>query len=149
MRRIEVNLAPVRLVGEFDRRMGANALQGRMRESDEKAAMLREALGFLPECNIPAQYKRLIIDAVETAARAAEASGMPQVRPDASEWQPHEVQLVQEFLAGKVAANWQHADERLMHLAVTLRRTPDDIKRKASELGLGVGVDYWQAKAKN
>lgn len=111
--------------------------------------MLRDALGFLPECNIPAQYKRLIIDAVEMAARAAEADGTPQVRPAAGEWQPHEVQLMQAFLAGKVAANWQHADERLMHLAVQLRRTPDDIKRKASELGLGVGVDYWQAKAKN
>lgn len=120
-----------------------------MRESDEKAAMLREALGFLPECNIPAQYKRLIIDAVETAVRVAVASGTQQVLPDAGEWQPHEVQLMQEFLAGKVAVNWQHADERLMHLAVQLRRTPDDIKRKASELGLGVGVDYRQAKAKN
>src|SRR5688500_1702612 len=120
-----------------------------MRERDEKAAMLREALGYLPECNIPAQYKRLIIEAVETAVRIEEAGDLPSASRGAGEWLPHEVQLLQEFLTGKVAANWQHADERVMHLASQLQRTPEDVKKKASELGLGVGVDYRQAKARS
>ena len=111
--------------------------------------MLRGALALLPDMNIPAQYKRVIIEAVETAVRVAEAGDAPVLQPGAGEWQPHEVQLVEEFLKGKIAANWQHADERLMHLAGVLHRSREDIKNKASELGLGVGVDYRQAKAKN
>ena len=120
-----------------------------MREADEKIAKLRDTLEFLPQSNIPAEYKRVLIEMVEAALRAARAVvDLPAGKQDGSEWQPQEVQVVEEFLKGKVAANWQHADEQLMHLAAQLHRAPDDVKKKASELGLGVGVDYRQAKAR-
>jgi hypothetical protein len=122
-----------------------------MRDADEKIAVLRETLEYLPQGNIPAEYKRVLIETMEAALESAlqkAQAGMnrPAAKADSYEWRPEEVLIVETFLKGKVAANWQHADEQLMHLAGLLHRPIEEIKNKASELGLGVGVDYRQAK---
>lgn len=115
----------------------------------QKVAAMRETLQFLVASDIPAQHKKILIDAVMQALRSEEAAGRLGAMQNVSEpWQPHETQIVEDFLQGKVASSWQNADELLMRLAGELHRRPDDVRRKATELGVGVGVDYRQAKAR-
>ena len=57
-------------------------------------------------------------------------------------WSHDEVEQLQTFLVGKIANSWQHADELMMHLATRLKRTPKDVRAKATELGYGACIDY-------
>ncbi len=60
-----------------------------------------------------------------------------------------EVLQLKAFLHGRAARSWQHADECVMHLAAQLHRDPASIRDKATELGLGVAVDYRFARQFN
>lgn len=108
---------------------------------------LRETLMFLVQSDMPADHKRILIEVVTQALydkEAEERSGKAsEVR---EEWGAPEVDALGAFLQDKVAKSWQHADELVLHLARELRRDPDDVRRKAVELGFGLGVDYRLAK---
>lgn len=120
-----------------------------MRDSHEKTNLLRETLQFVVGSDMPSQHKKVIIEALVQALRTVdETEQRPVAANDSEQWQPHESQLVGDFLQGKVAANWQHADELLISLANQLHRSPNDVKQKATDLGFGVGVDYRQARAR-
>lgn len=115
-----------------------------------EAAALRETLQFLVASDMPAQHKRILMELVTQALRSGEAEvrRIDAVQKRGEQWQPHETQVVESFLQGKVARSWQHADEVLMRLAGELHREPGEVRRKATELGFGIGVDYRLAKAR-
>jgi hypothetical protein len=112
-------------------------------------AALRETLQFVINLEIPAQHKRVLLEALTQALRAAEHAGdRDRAQQEQSEdWRAQETQLVESALRGKVAKSWQHADEALMQIAGQLRRAPDDVRRKATELGCGAAVDYALARS--
>src|SRR5690606_22876231 len=118
-----------------------------MQDAREPAA-LRAALQYVLSNDIPSEHKAVLIEALtgslgaEDSARAA-GEVAEQRSP---EWTPAEVQNLQSRLAGKVAKSWQDADEQLMQLAGELRRSTDDVRNKALEMGAGVGIDYRLAK---
>jgi hypothetical protein len=105
---------------------------------------MRELLQYLLTSDTPAQHKRILIELVVQAMRDDETA----VRRDSSQqdtvadWQPHEAKAIELFLQGRIARNWQHADEILMRLAAQLHRKPAQVRSKATELGFGAGVDY-------
>jgi hypothetical protein len=111
-------------------------------------AVIREALQCIEGSNIPDEHKRVLVAVVSHTLQNAGAGAFPDARRGASDtWQQHEVQTLAAQLEGKVAANWQHADELVMRLVACLRRNPDDVRKKAMELGFGAGVDYRIAKS--
>jgi hypothetical protein len=110
---------------------------------------MRAALQFLMGSDIPADHKAVLIGTLTEAMRGVEDA---QVRSRASsevssQWHADEIAELQTFLQGKTANSWQQADERTTYLAAQMHRSPQDIRAKASELGLGVAVDYRLAKA--
>ena len=111
---------------------------------------LRAALQFLMQSEIPSEHKVVLVDAVVQALREHDAaitrSELAAAQASA-EWQPHETEQLREYLSGKVASGWQHADEVAVHLATQLHRQRDDIRAKAVELGFGVAIDYRLARA--
>jgi len=113
--------------------------------SSHEPEALRATLQFLIASDIPSEHKTVLMEALTQALR----SHIPRqsVETAAGPWQLHETTLLQSFLAGKSANSWQHADEMLMRLASDLHRQPGDVRAKATELGLGVGVDYRLARA--
>jgi len=119
-----------------------------MQDINYSAADIREALRYVDASDIPDRHKRVLLDVVAQALKNAD-SGVPidSQRSVSGTWQQHEVQTVAAHLEGKVAVNWQHADELVMWLVACLRRGPGDIKKKAIELGFGAGVDYRIAKS--
>lgn len=118
--------------------------------SQNRSEALNEALRFLVVSDMPAEYKRTLIDVVTQALRDDEVAHRQREavqKADAAEWQPHEVSKLETFLQGKIARSWQHADEILMRIATELHRQPANVRSKATELGFGAGVDYRVAKA--
>lgn len=108
---------------------------------------LRETLMFLVQSDMPADHKRILIEVVtqalydkEAEERSFKASGVHE------EWGAPEMDVLAAFFQDKVARSWQNADELVLRLARELRRDPDDVRRKAVELGFGLGVDYRLAK---
>ncbi len=112
---------------------------------------LREALQLLITSDMQAEPKRLLIEAVmdTLAAREAAIVAHNSVQKVEAAWQPAEIELAAAFLKDKVASSWQNADELVTHLANQLRRNAHDVRVKAIELGLGMGVDYRLARIKN
>jgi hypothetical protein len=110
----------------------------------ERSDGMRDALHYLVTSDTPPQHKRILIQLVVEAMRDDEtavrhSASAPEV--DAN-WQPHEAKAIELFLQGRIARNWQHADEILMRLAAQLHRKPAQVRTKATELGFGAGVDY-------
>lgn len=109
---------------------------------------MRETLNFVIISAIPAQHKRILIDAVVEAMRKQESERhLAATRCDYEPWLPHEIESAKVFLTGRVARSWQHADEIVMRLADQLHRNAADVRTKSIELGFGVSVDFRQAKA--
>jgi len=105
---------------------------------------MRDALHYLVTSDTPAHHKKILIELVVQAMRDDETavrSHAESQEVDAA-WQPHEATAIQLFLQGRIARNWQHADEILMRLAAQLHRKPANVRSKATELGFGAGVDY-------
>ena len=116
--------------------------------TDIQPDALREALQFLIRSDMPADPKRMLIEVVmeSLAARDAAAAVRAAINKTHPVWQQTEIDLATSFLQGKVAKNWQNADEAVTHLVRQLHRDAEDIRTKAVELGLGVAVDYRLAK---
>jgi hypothetical protein len=111
--------------------------------SQKQSDALRDALQFLVSSSMPAHHKSLLMELVGQAMRDEDLAQRNLVEQAADpEWQPDEVKLVRELLDGRVASSWQHADEMLMRLATQLKRRPADVRRKATELDVGAGVDF-------
>jgi len=113
-----------------------------MTDTDNKA--IREALQFIAAGEIPAECKKVLMEVLSTALRDAEQTPTSVVAAflSSERWEQHEIEAVAAQLEGKIACNWQHADELAMRLAAALHRRPDDVRKKAFELGFSAGVDY-------
>ena len=109
---------------------------------------IRETLRFVLAGSIPADHKRILIEALTQALRAAaEAERIVELQKKTSQqWQPDETSVIESSLRGKLVSSWQQADEVLMRLSNALHRTPEEVRRKAIELDLGAAVDYAMAK---
>ena len=119
-----------------------------MQDIHYSSVAIREALKFMDASDIPDKHKRVLAEVVAYVLRNSSASmHADAIRNDGGTWQQHEVQTVAAHLEGKVAVNWQHADELVMWLVACLHRNPDDIRKKAMELGFGSSVDYSIAKS--
>lgn len=111
---------------------------------------MHAALQFVIASDIPAQHKAILIETLTQALRDQETAHVRQQAAGAASlhWQEHEMAQLRTYLQGRIANSWQHADESAMHLAAQLHRSPHDIRAKATELGLGVAVDFRLAKAR-
>ncbi|HEY4367075.1 MAG TPA: hypothetical protein VGN07_07535 [Steroidobacteraceae bacterium] len=114
----------------------------------ETTTAMRETLQYLLGADIPAQHKKILIDALALAIRTVgdEDRRVQDLQKTGKEWQPQEAALLADLLRGKVAISWQQADEALMRVATQLHCAPDEVRRKANELGFGAGIDFRQAK---
>lgn len=123
-------------------------LQEGMANTPESTAM-HAALRFVVVSDIPSEHKRVLIDVLTQALRAADASELRLKNAHATSepWQPEEIARLQSLLERRIARSWQHADEILMGAAAQLHRNRVDIRAKATQLGLGGAVDYAIAKA--
>jgi adenosyl cobinamide kinase/adenosyl cobinamide phosphate guanylyltransferase len=110
---------------------------------------IRDTLQYVRTSDIPAQHKAVLIDALTLALREEMGAQARQqsARLAGAQWQAQEVAQLRGFLDGKVARSWQHADELAMQVASQLHRSLQDVRAKATELGLGVSVDYRRACA--
>lgn len=93
---------------------------------------------------MPSEYKATLIEVLTQAVRDDEAA--ERYRESAAqtrgEWQEHEIVELKSSLQDRTARSWQHADECVMQLAMRLHREPESVRHKATELGLGMAVDY-------
>lgn len=121
-----------------------------MRHSQRPAA-LHAALRFVITSEMPAEHKATLIEVLTQTLRNDEAAELHReaAAQAQGQWREDEVIQLQAFLHGRTARSWQHADECVMHLAAQLHRDPASIRDKATELGLGVAVDYRFARQFN
>ena len=116
-----------------------------------RPAALHAALRFVITSEIPAEYKATLIEVLTQTLRDDEAAELHReaAAQAQEEWRENEVIQLRTFLHGRTARSWQHADECVMQLAAQLHRDPASIRDKATELGLGVAVDYRFARQFN
>jgi hypothetical protein len=109
---------------------------------------IRETLRFVLAGSIPADHKRILIEALTQALRIAEEAvrDLELQKRTSQPWRPDETTVIESFLQGKLVSSWQQADEVLMRLSSELHRPPEEVRRKAIELDLGAAVDYAMAK---
>jgi len=119
-----------------------------MRDMIETTTAMRETLQYLLSADFPAQHKKILIDALALAIRSIgdEDRRVEALEKTGKQWEPHEAELLTKLLRGKVAISWQQADEALMRVATELHCAPDEVRKKANELGFGAGIDFRQAK---
>jgi hypothetical protein len=112
---------------------------------------LHAALRFIVTSDMPAEHKATLIEVVTQALRDGEAFELHREAAalTQSQWQEHEIAELKSFLQGRTARSWQHADECVMRLSAQLHRDPDSVRNKATELGLGMAVDYRLTKHLN
>jgi hypothetical protein len=113
-------------------------------QSSEDRGALQAALRFLIASDMPANHKGLFITLVTDALRSRDAADQLQQarKQEARPWDEHELATISEFLEGKMACSWQHADELVVALAGKLHRDFDEVREKASEAGFGAAVDF-------
>jgi hypothetical protein len=113
-----------------------------------RSAALQAALRFVMASDDLSDHKLLLIDTLMRALRDEDAAELSRraVAQAGAEWQEHEIAQLKSFLQGRLAKNWQHADEGVMQLAAQLHRDPRTIRDKAMQLGLAAAVDYRYAK---
>lgn len=114
-----------------------------------RLAALHAALRFVITNETGAEHKATLIDLLTQALRDDETAELSRraVAQAGGEWKEHEVEQLTSFLRDRLARSWQHADENVMQLAAQLHRAPQDVRDKATQLGLGRAVDYRFAKA--
>ena len=110
---------------------------------------MHAALRFLVVSDLPSVHKRVLIDVLTQVLRAADAEELRlrNAREEPPPWRPEEIARLESLLEHRIARSWQHADEILLGAAAQLRRSPADIRAKATQLGRGAAVDYAIAKA--
>jgi hypothetical protein len=107
----------------------------------------RAALQYVLSNDLPSQHKAVLIELLTEALRSEDKERLlSRTAKVETEWRSDETQQLQTFLDGKVASSWQHADELLMRIATDLRRTPYEVRKKATEIGLAAGIDYSVAR---
>ncbi|WP_129646911.1 hypothetical protein [Peristeroidobacter agariperforans] len=113
-----------------------------------RPAVLHAALRFVITSEMPSEHKATLIEVLTQAIRDEEAAELRREAAARSqgEWQEPEIVQLKSFLQGRTATSWQHADECVMQLATQLRRDPVSVRHKATELGLGIAVDYQFAR---
>jgi hypothetical protein len=118
-------------------------------QNSRQPAALYAALRFVVTSSIPSVHKATLIDVLLQAVCDAEANESHRQTDAANhtQCQEHEIELLESFLKNRIAANWQEADQAVMHLAMQLDRDPRVVRDKAKELGLGRAVDYWLSKS--
>lgn len=110
--------------------------------------VLRAALQFLKDSDVPAEHKAVLMQALTYALRTREAAELQTAAESSARmWQATDVERLRGALQDRAAHSWQHADELLMQVAAQLQRSPSDVRKKATELGLGAAVDYAIAKS--
>jgi hypothetical protein len=116
-----------------------------------RQASLHAALRFIVTSDMPAEHKATLIEVVTQALRDGEAFELHREAAalTQAEWQEHEIAELKTFLEGRTATSWQHADECVMRLSAQLHRDPHSVRHKATELGLGMAVDYRLTKHLN
>jgi hypothetical protein len=103
----------------------------------------RATLQYVLSSDMPTQYKNVLITLLTQALRDEDEEQRQRLNPKPeSEWRADETQQLQAFLDGKLANSWQHADELLMRIATDLHRSPYDVRKKATEIGLAASIDY-------
>src|SRR5690349_25076005 len=109
-----------------------------------RPAALHAALRFVITSEIPAEHKATLIEVLTQTLRSDEAAELHReaAAQAQGEWREDEIVQLKAFLNGRTARSWQHADECVMHLAAQLHRYPGSVRTKATELGMGVAVDY-------
>jgi len=118
----------------------------------QRPAALHAALRFVITTEFPAEHKATLIDVLTQTLRIEEAAQLHReaaARASQEEWRDDEIVQLKAFLHGRTARSWQHADECVMHLAAQLHRDPASVRHKATDLGLGVAVDYRFARQLN
>jgi hypothetical protein len=109
----------------------------------------RATLQYVLTSEMPSQHRAVLITLLTQALRDEDEQWRVGLAPKpASQWESEETVQLQTFLDGKVANSWQHADELLMRIATELRRSPYDVRKKATEMGLAAGVDYSVARTR-
>jgi hypothetical protein len=114
-----------------------------MQNSEDRDA-LQAALRFLIASDMPANHKGLFITLVTDALRSRDAADQLQQarRQETKPWDERELATISEFLEGKVACSWQHADELVVALAGKLHRDFGEVREKASQAGFGAAVAF-------
>lgn len=112
---------------------------------------LRSALQYTKSATIPADHKVVLLALLTEALRAQQdqdtAAAVAMVSENSARpWQGEDTSALQDFLTGKVATSWQHADELLVSLASKLGRDPQYVRSRATDLGFGAGVDFRLAR---
>lgn len=120
-------------------------------KNSQRPAALHAALRYVITSEIPSEHKATLIEVLTQTLRSDEAAELHReaVAQAQGEWREDEVIQLKAFLHGRTARSWQHADECVMHLAAQLHRDPASVRNKATELGLGVAVDYRFARQFN
>lgn len=110
----------------------------------QRPAALHAALRFVITSEMPSEHKATLIDVLTQAIRDEEAAELRReaLAQSRGEWQEPEIVRLKSLLQGRIATSWQHADECVMQLASQLHRDPASVRHKATELGLGIAVDY-------
>jgi hypothetical protein len=108
---------------------------------------VRAALQYVLSNDLPSDHKSVLIALLTQALRDEDVARLQDRAPKTeAEWRSEETQQLQTFLDGKIANSWQHADELLMRIAGDLRRSPYEVRKKATEIGLAAGIDYSVAR---
>jgi hypothetical protein len=120
-------------------------------KNSQRPAALHAALRYVITSEIPSEHKATLIEVLTQTLRSDEAAELHReaAAQAQGEWREDEVIQLKAFLHGRTARSWQHADECVMHLAAQLHRDPASVRNKATELGLGVAVDYRFARQFN
>ena len=115
-----------------------------------RPAALYAALKFVTGSSALSEHKAILVEVLLQALRDEEVTELhrQEVARECGEWQPDEIGLLQAFLKDRVAKSWQDADETVMHLATKLQRNPRSVREKATEVGLGISVDYAISKSR-
>ncbi len=125
--------------------------QGEPMRNSQRPAALHAALRYVITSEITAEHKATLIEVLTQTLRSDEAAELHReaAAQAQGEWREDELIELKAFLHGRTARSWQHADECVMHLAAQLHRDPASVRHKATELGLGVAVDYRFARQLN
>ena len=118
-------------------------------QDSRRSAALHAALRFVITNDSGAEHKPILIDVLTQALRDDESAELRRhaVAQAGDEWHEHEIAQLKAFLQGRLARSWQHADESVTHLAAQLHRSPQSVRDKATQVGLGACVDFRFAKA--
>jgi|ADGO01.1.fsa_nt_gi hypothetical protein len=110
---------------------------------------IRAALQYVLGCELPADHKTVVIEALTQFLRSQESELEREhaLERDIHDWEPHELAHLDRAFGGKLAKSWQDADENVTVTAAKLHRRSAEVRAKAIERGFAAAVDFSIAKA--